>query len=125
MALVLDAGALIAIDRFDRQLGLLLRNAHVRRVPVRTSAAVVGQVWRGGAPQAVLARALAGVEVRGLDEESGLRIGRLLSLSRTADVVDAHVALITSPGDALVTSDPDDLTHLTECLGVAPRVIRV
>ena len=66
MALVLDAGALIAIERSDRQLRAVLQNAHDRAVPVRTSAAVVGQVWRGGARQAVLARALAGVEVAGL-----------------------------------------------------------
>lgn len=125
MALILDAGALIAIDRSHRQLGLLLRRAYARAIPVRTSAAVVGQVWRAGARQAVLARTLAGVEVRALDEETGRRIGQLLGVSRTTDVVDAHIALITNTEDALVTSDPDDLAHLTACAGVAPRVIRV
>ena len=48
MPLVLDAGALIAVDRQDRSIGAVLRLAHHEQLPVRTSAAVVAQVWRGG-----------------------------------------------------------------------------
>ena len=125
MALILDAGALIAVDRSDRELAAMLQSARVRAVPVRTSAAVLGQVWRGGSRQAVLARTLAGIQVRALDDEAGRRIGLLLGVSSTADVVDAHVALLTSPGDVLLTSDPRDLSHLTASLGVTSRVVGV
>ncbi len=38
----------------------MLAAAHRQNVPVRTSAAVVAQVWRGGLCQALLARALTG-----------------------------------------------------------------
>ncbi len=46
-----------AIDRRDRAVAAMLRVAQLARLPVRTSAAVVGQVWRDGARQANLARA--------------------------------------------------------------------
>ena len=52
MALVLDAGGLIAIDRLDRAVGAMLRVAQQEKLPVRTSAAVVAQVWRNGSLQA-------------------------------------------------------------------------
>ena len=46
MKAVLDAGALVAIDRRDRALGAQLRVLQRQGVPLRASAAVVGQVWR-------------------------------------------------------------------------------
>lgn len=45
-ALVLDAGALVAIDRNDRSLIAGLRVAQQRRVELRTNAMVAAQVWR-------------------------------------------------------------------------------
>ncbi len=59
--LVLDSGALVAIDKRDRQVGAMLEVARHQGVRVSTSAAVVAQVWRPGAMQANLARALQGV----------------------------------------------------------------
>jgi len=49
VAIVLDAGVLIGVDRRDRRVGALLRIAQRERIPVRTSAAVVAQAWRGAA----------------------------------------------------------------------------
>lgn len=46
--------------------------------------------WR---KQANLARVLAGVGVEALGMDDGKRIGELLALAASADVVDAHVAL--------------------------------
>jgi len=43
---ILDAGALIAIERRDRRIAAMLRVLHEQRVPLWTSAAVVAQVWR-------------------------------------------------------------------------------
>ena len=54
-----------------------------------------------------------------------LGAGELLAQSATADVVDAVLALLTRPGDRVLTSDPDDLRHLTTTLGVAAVVVPV
>ena len=63
---VLDAGALIAADRGDRATWTRLKAA-ADDAPL-THGGVVGQVWRGGARQARLARFLAGVDVRPLTD---------------------------------------------------------
>jgi hypothetical protein len=122
-SLVLDAGAFVAIDKTDRRVGAMLRVAQRAGLPVRTSAAAVAQVWRSGARQANLARVLAGVEVRPLDD--GRSVGQLLAASGTADVVDAHVALVAQSGDRLLTSDPHELALLVEARGVRIEMIRV
>jgi hypothetical protein len=123
--IVLDAGALVALDRRDRAVGAMLRVAQQERIPVCGSAAAVAQVWRDGARQAVLARVLTGVRVDGLDPATGRRLGLLLGRSGTADVVDAHVASLAGPGDVVLTSDPGDLEHLLATLGVDAAVRRV
>lgn len=122
MAIVLDAGALIAIDQRDRKLGALLRVAHRDRLPVRTSAAVLAQIWRDGARQANLARMLTGVDVAAVDEPSGRQIGELLVRSKTSDAVDAHVAVLTAAGDIILTSDVNDLRHLMNARQVQARL---
>src|SRR5215211_7859729 len=118
MSLVLDAGSLLAIDRRDRRTGAMLRVAQQTRIPVHTSAAAVAQVWRHGARQARLARVLAGVAVAPLDLDTGKRLGVLLGVSGTSDVVDAHVASLARPGDQVLTSDPDALRKLLDALSV-------
>lgn len=125
MSLVLDAGALLAIDRRDRQVGALLRVAQQQRIPVRTSPAAVAQVWRHGARQARLAQVLAGVAVPPLDLDTGKRLGALLAITGSSDVVDAHVASLARPGDQVLTSDPDDLGNLLDALSVKADLIRV
>ena len=125
MSLVLDAGALVAVDRRDRQVGALLRVAQQERITVRTSPAAVAQVWRQGARQARLARVLAGVAALPLDLDTGKRLGALLGAAHTCDVVDAHVASLARPGDRVLTSDPDDLRRLVDTLGVEAVVVSV
>lgn len=125
MAVVLDAGALLLIDAQDREIGAMLRVAQQRAIPVRTSAAVVAQVWRNGARQANLARSLAGVDTRDLDGMAARRIGELLGQADAADVVDAHVALLTNPGDRVVTSDEDDIARLLDTRNVKAGVVAV
>jgi hypothetical protein len=112
MALVLDAGALIAIERRDRAVIARLVRAHEDAEPVRSSAAVVAQVIRNRARQVTLERVLAGVEEHPLDSDVARQIGQLLATSRTSDVVDAAVALLAGPGDEVLTSDPSDLRAL-------------
>jgi hypothetical protein len=119
---ILDAGALVAVDRRDRLIGAQLRLLQQQGTPVRVSSAVVGQVWRDGSRQANLARILAGVGVEALAKEDGRRIGELLALAGSADVVDAHVALLTAPADLVLTSSPGDIRKLLQARGVAARV---
>jgi hypothetical protein len=119
---ILDAGALVAVDRRDRVIGAQLRVLQRQGAPLRASAAVVGQVWRDGRAQVNLARVLAGVGIEPLGADDGKRIGELLGQAGSADVVDAHVALLVSTGDVILTSDPGDIRELLEARGVAARV---
>ena len=91
-----------------------------------THGAVLGQVWRGGGPrQALLARALRGVDVRGVDEEVGKAAGALLARTGGSDVVDAAVVLLARDGDTVLTSDPDDLVPLAAATGRRIKIVRV
>jgi hypothetical protein len=119
---ILDAGALVAVDRRDRLFGAQLRVLQQQGTPVRVSSAVVGQVWRDGARQANLARVLAGVGVEALGRDDGRRIGELLAIAGSADVVDAHVALMAAPADLVLTSDPGDIRMLLQARGVPARI---
>lgn len=125
MSLVLDAGALLAIERRDRQVGAMLRVAQQDRIAVRTSPAAVAQVWRHGARQALLARVLAGVAAPPLDLDTGKRLGVLLGAAGCSDVVDAHVASLARAGDRVLTSDPDDLRGILDALSVEADVVHV
>jgi hypothetical protein len=125
MALVLDAGGLIAVDRLDRKVGAILRVAQQEKMSVRTSAAVVAQVWRSGSLQANLARVLAGIEAASLDSVTGRSVGEVLALSSTADVVDGHLGIIVRSGDNVLTSDPKDIKKILKARGVSATLRRV
>ncbi len=122
MRAILDAGALVAVDRRDRLFGAQLRVLQQQGTPVRVSSAVVGQVWRDGARQANLARVLVGVGVEALGRGDGRRIGELLAIAGSADVVDAHVALMAAPADLVLTSDPGEIRTLLQARGVPARI---
>jgi hypothetical protein len=123
--LVLDAGALVAIDRGVSLVGAILARARRQGHPLMTSAAVVAQVWRHGPRQAILAHILAGVESVPLDLPIGKQIGSLLGQTHTLDVVDAHVARLVSDGDHVLTSDPGDIALLLDARRVKAVVTRV
>lgn len=112
MKLVLDAGALIAIDRDDRRTAGLVELARRRGAALVTSAPVVGQAWRDGARQARLARWLPMVDVRAVDGVDARAAGELLARRGGADVVDALLVGLAGPGDQILTSDPDDVRSL-------------
>ena len=123
MKAILDAGALVAIDRRDRVIGAQLRVLQQQGTPLRASAAVVGQAWRDGRKQANLGRVLTGVGIEPLGQGDGKRIGELLGQAGSADVVDAHVALMVAPADIVLTSDPGDIRALLRARGVPARVL--
>ena len=112
-ALVLDAGALMAVDRSDRTMIARLQAARQHGLELRTSAIVLAQVWRDpNGRQAELARLLRAIDVRSVDERLGREAGILVALSKTSDPIDATVVLIASNGDRILTSDPRDLKRL-------------
>lgn len=118
MTLVLDSGALIALERHDRTMWRRLKAAQLSGQPPISHGGVVGQVWRGRGPrQALLAQALAGTDIRPLDERLGRAAGELLALANRRDVIDAAMVLLASDGDHILTSDPGDIEPLALATG--------
>ncbi len=118
MSLILDAGAWIALDKNDREMWRRLKAAQIGGDVPRSYGGVVGQVWRGrGARQARLAQALAGADVRPLDQALGRAAGELLAVSKGRDVIDAALVLLAGDGDQITTSDPDDIERLVAASG--------
>lgn len=123
-ALVLDAGALAAVDRGDRPMMARLAVARQHGLELRSNAMVVAQVWRDRqGRQACLARLLRAVDVRAISHEDGRQAGVLLGQAGTTDPVDATVVLLARPGDRILTSDPDDLTRLASAAGNSAVIV--
>jgi hypothetical protein len=117
-ALILDAGALLAVDRDDRAMLARLRVAQRAGLELRSNAMVVAQVWRDRRGRQVsLARLLHAVDVRAVNPSDGREAATLLADAGTADAIDATVVLLAAPGDRILTSDPGDLTRLAEAAG--------
>ncbi len=124
MTLVLDSGALIALERDERPMWTRLKAASVAgELPV-THAGVLGQVWRGGARQARLSQALKGIDVRPLDVPLGRDAGQLLGAARLSDIVDASLVVLSTDGDELITLDRPDFELLVSASGRHVELIR-
>jgi hypothetical protein len=114
-AVILDAGALLAVDRDDRAMVARLQVAQSSGMELRSNAMVVAQVWRDRRGRQVsLARLLQAVDVRAVSPSDGRAAGVLLAEAGTADAIDATVVLLAAPGDRILTSDPGDLGRLAE-----------
>jgi len=117
-ALVLDAGAFVAVDRGDRAMVARLRVAERSGIELRSNGVVLAQVWRDPTGrQAVLARLLRSVDVKAVDQHLGREAGVLLGRADASDAVDATVVAVASPGDRIVTSDPADIRALVDASG--------
>jgi hypothetical protein len=117
-ALILDAGALIAIDRDDRAMIARLRVAHSAGLELRTTGIVVAEVWRGpGGRQSNLARFLKSVDVRAVDDRLGRAAGVLLGRAGRGQAPDATIVAIAAAGDRIVTSDMGDIDGLVQATG--------
>ena len=123
--IVLDAGALIALERNDRALWVAVKLAAVRNADVVVPTTALAQVWRGTAAQAQLARALSYCVLAAFDPHARA-VGELCGRSRTTDICDAHVAIVAATrADALYTSDPKDMARLLSVYGRRkPAIIR-
>lgn len=126
MSIILDAGALVALERDDRAMWRRLKAALLSGNPPMTHGGVIAQVWRGGAGrQTRLARALQAVETVPLDDELGRRAGVLLARSGLIDAIDAALAAMAAHGDQIITSDPHDLAALVAVTGRRIDVVPV
>jgi len=121
-AIVLDAGAFIAVENNDRLMMARLREAQRQDRPLRTSAIVIAQVWRG-ARQANLARLLQSVDVVPVDEPAARAAGTLLAKTGTVDPVDAALVLVAQNDDHILTSDPADISVLVTGCGRRVAVV--
>ena len=84
-------------------------------------------IGTGGArrePSGGIGRILTGVKVIPLDQWAGQQTGELLGVSRTRDVIDAHIAIIADRDDMVLTSDPDDIARLADARDVRLAIIR-
>lgn len=117
---VLDAGAFIALERRDRTMLALTQRFLQAKTPLVTSAAVVAQVWRGGANNQVpISYLLKRTTVVDLTHARARTIGLVLGASGQSDPVDAHVVLLARERDwPVLTSDPDDLLSIDPTLTV-------
>jgi hypothetical protein len=122
---VLDAGALIALERNDRALWATLKLAALTGTDVLVPSTALAQVWRGAPAQAGLARALQHCRVAPFDSITR-EVGELCGRTRTRDICDAHVALVAAENaDAVYTSDPHDLRKLIHACGRRrPAIVR-
>ena len=126
MSLILDAGAFLAVERGDRDIVALVKRERMAQRSPLSHGGVVAQIWRGGSGrQAEVARLLAGVDVKSLDEQLGKKAGLLLGRSRTGDAVDAALICLAVDADEILTSDPGDLRALAEAAGVHVDLVPV
>jgi predicted nucleic acid-binding protein len=115
----LDAGGLIALDRDDRRIVVLLARARETGARVTVPASVLAQAIRRPERQVRLSRLIRQptTDVVDLGRVDATNVGRLLSASGTSDIADAHVVICARrAGQPVVTSDPGDLRQLDPAL---------
>jgi hypothetical protein len=123
-AVVLDAGAFVAVDRGDRAMAAKLRVAERNGLALRSTGVVVAEVWRdAGGRQANLARLLKSVDVRAVDQRLGQEAGVLMGRAGVTDAADATVVAIATTGDRVVTADPLDIRRLVTASRRSIRVV--
>lgn len=115
--LTYDTGMLVAAERNVRSAWTMHRRALAQGVLVTVPAAVLAQAWRGG-PQPLLSRLLRGCVIDPLDEPVARSAGAACRSSGSSDIVDSSVVTgAASRGDAIVTSDPNDLRRIAMAIG--------
>ncbi|HUZ20507.1 MAG TPA: hypothetical protein VMU75_08065 [Acidimicrobiales bacterium] len=119
--MTMDAGGLIAVDRNDRRVLVLLARARETGARVTVPATALAQAIRQPERQVRLARLVRQptTDVVPLDRVDATNVGRLLGASATADIVDAHVVICARRAhQQVVTTDPDDLRMLDPTLSL-------
>jgi hypothetical protein len=115
----LDVGGLIALDRDDRRVVVLMARARETGAQVIVPASALAQAIRRPERQVRLSRLIRqpGTDVIALGRVDATHVGRLLAASGTSDIADAHVVICARrAGQPVVTSDPGDLRQLDPAL---------
>lgn len=115
----LDAGALIALDRDDRRIVVLLARAREMGAAITVPATALAQAIRRPDRQVRLSRLLRQptTHVADLNRVDATSVGRLLAASGSADIADAHVVICARRAfQPIATSDPADLRRLDPTL---------
>jgi hypothetical protein len=124
-AVVYDAAVLVAADRNERRVWAEHKARLEYGVIPSVPAPVVAQVSRSP-QQAQLRRFLTGCAVVPLGEREAHEAGRLLGLTRTADVVDAVVVTTALRQKAMIlTGDRADMERLVRASGREVAVVTV
>jgi predicted nucleic acid-binding protein len=111
--LTLDAGALIAYERGEERIRKILAIAYERGFVPTIPAIALAEVWRGDAKDARIARLLKACSIEVVDERLARAAGSLRRATPGAATIDACVAVgVHRRGDAIATSDPDDMRAL-------------
>ena len=120
--IVYDTGALLAAERRNPDFLALHDELTAARIRPIVPVVVLAQAWRGG-PQHQISRVLKACDIRPDDERTGRAAGMACAAADTADVVDAIVVATAVRHQApIVTSDPGDLTHIADSIGVKIQV---
>ena len=119
---VLDAGAFVAFEKGDARVRARFAAARRIGLELATTSPVIGQVWRDGRRQALLAQLILATNVSAPTELDARRAGELLAKTKTKDVVDALLAIRIKDGDVVLTSDPHDIETLLTGTGVHAAV---
>jgi len=122
VSIVYDTGALLAAERRNPDFLALHDELTAARIRPIVPVVVLAQAWRGG-PQHQISRVLKACNIVPDDERTGRAAGVACAASGTADVVDAIVVATAVRHQApVVTSDPGDLTHIAESIGVKIQI---
>jgi predicted nucleic acid-binding protein len=122
---VYDTGSLLAAERRNPDFLALHDELTAARIRPIVPVVVLAQAWRGG-PQHQISRVLKGCAIVPDDQRTGRAAGVACGVAGTADVVDAIVvATAVKYQAAIVTSDPGDLAHIADSLGVKLRLFTV
>jgi hypothetical protein len=129
-SLVLDGGALIALDRNNREVWAMLRVTSDDNELIQVPAGAIAQAWRDGRRQVLLTRALRHCDEVALDGALARAAGLLCGQSKTADIVDASVALAAAGlarrgAVSVLTSDTGDIQHLIATLRITANIISI
>lgn len=122
--ITLDTGALIALERGDKRMRVILLTADHDDAGITVPSVVLTEWWRGGTGRQ---RAiLDAVDVEPVSEQVAKLAGEAIAAVPGATVVDAIVmASAAQRGDVVYTSDIEDLERLRAHFRSVHRVLRV
>ena len=121
-SIVYDTGALLAAERRNPDFLALHDELTAARIRPIVPVVVLAQAWRGG-PQHRISRVLKACDIIPDDDRTGRAAGVACAASGTTDVVDAIVVATAVRHQApVVSSDPGDLSHIAESIGVKIQV---